>query len=60
MALSNTQLQKAKPSNKNYRLYDEKGLYLEVTLADGRLWRLKYRFDGEEKRLALGAYPAVV
>ena len=59
MALSNTQVQKAKPSNKNYRLYDEKGLYLEVTPAGGKLWRLKYRFDGKEKRLALGAYPTV-
>ncbi|MDD9891469.1 MAG: Arm DNA-binding domain-containing protein, partial [Gammaproteobacteria bacterium] len=40
-------------------LYDEKGLYLEVTAAGGKLWRLKYRFGGKEKRLALGAYPAV-
>ena len=59
MALSNTQVQKAKPANKNYRLYDEKGLYLEVTPAGGKLWRLKYRFDGKEKRLALGACPTV-
>ena len=59
MALLNTLVQKAKPSNKNYRLYYEKGLYLEVTSAGGELWRLKYRFDGREKRLALGAYPTV-
>jgi len=59
MALSNTQIQKAKPDTKNYRLYDEKGLYIEVTPAGGKLWRLKYRFGGKEKRLALGAYPAV-
>jgi integrase len=59
MALSNTQIQKAKPDAKTYRLYDEKGLYLEITTAGGKLWRLKYRFGGKEKRLALGAYPAV-
>jgi len=59
MALSNTQIQKAKPDAKSYRLYDEKGLYLEITTAGGKLWRLKYRFGGKEKRLALGAYPAV-
>ena len=59
MALSNTQIQKAKPDTKNYRLYDEKGLYIEVTPAGGKLWRLKYRFGGKEKRLALGAYPAI-
>ena len=52
MALSNTQVQKAKPTNTNYRLYDEKGLYLEVTPAGGKLWRLMHRFDGKEKRQA--------
>ncbi|MDF6758064.1 integrase arm-type DNA-binding domain-containing protein, partial [Escherichia coli] len=25
----------------------------------GKYWRLKYRFGGKEKRLALGVYPAV-
>ena len=59
MALSNTQIQKARPGEKSYRLYDEKGLYLEVAKSGGKLWRLKYRFRRKEKRLALGAYPAV-
>ena len=57
MALSNTAINNAKPKDKNYRLYDEKGLYLEVTKAGGKLWRLKYRFGGKEKRLAIGSYP---
>ena len=57
MALSNTAIINAKPKDKNYRLYDEKGLYLEVTKAGGKLWRLKYRFGGKEKRLAIGSYP---
>lgn len=34
-------------------------MYLEVTAAGGKYWRLKYRFLGKEKRLALGVYPAV-
>ncbi len=38
---------------------DGGGLYLEVTPAGGRYWRLKYRFAGKEKRLAFGVYPAV-
>ena len=59
MALSNTQIHKAKPKAKNYRLYDERGLYLEISPAGGRHWRLKYRFGGKEKRLALGSYPDV-
>lgn len=38
---------------------DGGGLYLEVTPAGGRYWRLKYRFGGKEKRLAFGVYPTV-
>ena len=41
------------------RLSDEKGMYLEVTAAGGKYWRMKYRHGGKEKRLALGVYPAV-
>ena len=39
--------------------FDGGGLYLEVTPAGGRYWRLKYRFAGKEKRLAFGVYPEV-
>lgn len=39
--------------------FDGGGLYLELTAAGGRYWRLKYRVAGKEKRLALGVYPAV-
>ena len=39
--------------------FDGNGLYLELTAAGGRYWRLKYRIAGKEKRLALGVYPAV-
>ena len=38
---------------------DGAGLYLEITAAGGRYWRMKYRFGGKEKRLAFGVYPAV-
>lgn len=41
------------------KLSDEKGMYLEVTPAGGKYWRLKYRYGGKEKRLALGVYPDV-
>ena len=34
-------------------------MYLEVTAAGGKYWRMKYRHGGKEKRLALGVYPAV-
>ena len=39
--------------------FDGGGLYLELTKAGGRYWRLKYRHSGKEKRLAFGVYPAV-
>ena len=39
--------------------FDGGGLYLELTKAGGRYWRIKYRHGGKEKRLALGVYPAV-
>ena len=41
------------------RHFDGGGLYLEVTPAGGRYWRMKYRHGGKEKRLAFGVYPAV-
>lgn len=35
------------------------GMYLEVTAAGGKYWRMKYRHGGKEKRLALGVYPEI-
>ncbi|EDY86430.1 DNA integration/recombination/inversion protein [gamma proteobacterium HTCC5015] len=49
----------AKPKEKTYRISDEKGLYLEVTAKGQKYWRLKYRFNSKEKRLAIGVYPEV-
>ena len=55
--LTDTAIRKAKPAAKPQRLFDAGGLYLEVSPAGGKLWRLKYRINGKEKRLALGTYP---
>lgn len=44
---------------KAVRLADGHGMYLEVTTAGGKYWRLKYRHGGKESRLALGVYPDV-
>ncbi len=57
--LTDTTIRKVKPEAKPLKLADEKGMFLLVTPAGGKLWRLKYRFDGKEKLLALGAYPDV-
>jgi integrase len=55
--LTDTEIRKAKPSDKPYRMFDGGGLYLEVAVSGGKLWRFKYRFNGKEKRQAIGTYP---
>lgn len=59
MSLSTPKLRNIKPSDKIQRLYDEKGLYLEVTPKGKTWWRFKYRFNDKEKRISLGVYPDV-
>jgi integrase len=49
----------AKAKEKDYKLYDEKGLYLLVTKKDRKYWRYKYRFNGREQVLSLGVFPEV-
>jgi len=59
MSLTDTTVRNAKPGKKPVKVFDDRGLYLEVSPAGGKWWRLKYRFDGKEKRLSLGVYPDV-
>ena len=59
MPLTNVSCLNAKPAEKPYKLADGGGLYLQVMPNGSKYWRLKYRFAGKEKRLALGVYPAV-
>ena len=59
MALSNTAIRNAKAGEKARKMFDGRGLYLEVAPSGGKWWRLKYRFDNKEKRLSLGTYPDV-
>lgn len=57
MPLTDTAIRQAKPTEKTRKLADAQGLYLELSPAGGKWWRLKYRFEGKEKRLSLGTYP---
>jgi integrase len=59
MALTELQCKNAKPAERPYKLADSGGLYLLVNTNGSRWWRLKYRFTGKEKLLALGVYPSV-
>jgi len=59
MALTEFAVRAAKPTAKDTKLFDERGLYLLVCANGSKLWRLKYRFSGREKLLSLGAYPDI-
>ena len=59
MPLTDTAVRNAKPGDKPVKIFDERGLFLVVTPAGGKWWRLRYRFDGKEKLLSLGVYPDV-
>jgi integrase len=57
--LTDTQIKKTKATEKSFKLSDSGGLFLQITPAGGKLWRLKYRYGGKEKLLSIGPYPAV-
>ncbi|WP_439683404.1 DUF4102 domain-containing protein [Cupriavidus oxalaticus] len=59
MPLTDAACRNATPREKPYRIADGSGMYLEVSPAGGKYWRLKYRFGGKEKRMAFGVYPEV-
>jgi len=59
MPLSDIKIKAAKPTDKDYKLGDEKGLFLLIKKNGSKYWRLKYRYGGKEKLLAIGVYPEV-
>lgn len=59
MALSDAAIRGAKPGDSRRKLSDAGGLQVWVEASGAKLWSLAYRFDGKQKRLALGPYPEV-
>ena len=59
MKLTAVKVKNAKPKDKQYKLFDGQGLFLLVKPNGGKYWRLKYRYMGKEKLLAIGVYPEV-
>tara|TARA_R110002072_G_scaffold302817_1_gene488937 strand:- start:1867 stop:3096 length:1230 start_codon:yes stop_codon:yes gene_type:complete len=55
--LKAAQAKGAEPREKPYKLSDGKGMFLLISPNGSKYWRLKYRFGGKEKLLALGVYP---
>jgi len=52
-------VRKAKPSSKPKKLSDGGGLFLLLHPNGSKYWRMKYRFMGKEKLLAIGVWPEV-
>ena len=59
MALTDLQLKQASPKERDWKLSDGGGLYILVRPNGAKLWRMKYRQHGKEKKLAFGNYPQV-
>lgn len=59
MKLTATTIKNAKPKIKTYKLFDGRGLYLEVKPNGAKRWRFKYMFEGKEKLISLGLYPDI-
>jgi hypothetical protein len=59
MPLSDAKIRNASPKSKPYKLTDGEGMFLLVHPNGGKYWRLKYRFGGRERILALGVYPEI-
>lgn len=59
MPLTDTNIRNIKPAAKVQKLFDGGGLYLHIAVTGSKLWRMAYRFDGKQKLLSFGAYPAV-
>jgi len=69
LPLTELQVNKAKPQDKETKIYDGGGLFLLIPsvkigqegkpLPASKLWRFKYRYEKKEKLMAFGAYPAV-
>ena len=59
MTLTDAKIWAAKTGDKIKKLSDGKGLQLCLMPTGGKLWRWAYRYEGKQRTLSLGAYPAI-
>lgn len=57
--LSESKIKAAKPKEKPYKLFDGHGLYLYVSTAGGKSWRMTYRVNGKAQTHTFGPYPLI-
>ena len=55
--LTVTRVKAAKPKEKPYKIFDERGLFLIVYPNGRRGWRFRYRYGGREKLISFGSFP---
>lgn len=58
-SLTDADILNAQPSSSNRKLYDENGLYVLIKTTGGKLWRLKYEYEGVARSVTFGTYPAL-
>ena len=59
MSLTDTRCKGAKPQEKDYKISDEKGLYMIVKTTGAKWWRFDYTFNGKRKTISLRTYPDI-
>ncbi len=55
--LKDAQIKSAKPKDKRYRLYDKDGLFIDVTPAGTKTFRMRVQKNGKDSAVTLGKYP---
>lgn len=46
-------------NNKQTKFSDGEGLFIQLSATGSKLWRMAYRFEGKQKLLCFGQYPAI-
>lgn len=59
MSLTDVATRNAKPRSKPSKMGDAFGVFVLIQPSGGKLWRFKYRFDGREKKHAIGTYSVI-
>lgn len=59
MPLTDIAIRNAAPREKPYKIHDMLGLFLAVLPSGSKMWRMKYKQAGVEKKLSFGRYPEV-
>ena len=59
MPLTDTAIRNLKSTGKPTKHSDSGGLHILLSAQGAKLWKMAYRFNGKQKTLSFGIYPAV-